>query len=145
MNKILIINGPNLNLLHLRDKSQYGDLSLEEISNDCAEVAKQIGIDLTFIQSNIEGEIVEEIHKAIDNYHGIIINPAGYTHTSVAIRDALELFKGPKIELHLSNIFKRENFRHYSFISPVVDGIISGLQANGYTTAILAINNMIKT
>jgi 3-dehydroquinate dehydratase-2 len=144
MNKILIINGPNLNLLHLRDKSLYGSLSLDEISRDCQEVAKQIGVEILFMQSNIEGEIIEQIHLAINNYQAIIINPAGYTHTSVAIRDALEIFKGPKIELHISNIFSREEFRHHSFISPVVDGIISGLGSNGYTTALLAINNMIK-
>jgi len=144
MNKILIINGPNLNLLHLRNQEIYGSQSLEQISKDCSEVAKQIGAEVEFFQSNIEGEIINQIHRAITDFQAIIINPAAYTHSSVAIRDALEIFKGPKIELHLSNIFAREDFRHHSYISPVVDGIISGLGANGYTTALLAINNMIK-
>lgn len=144
MKKVLIINGPNLNLLHLRNKSVYGASSLDKISADCQEVAKQIGIEIGFVQSNHEGEIIEAIQNAIDEYSGIIINSAGYTHTSVAIRDALEIFKGPKIELHISNIFKREDFRHKSLISPVVDGVISGLGANGYSIALLAINNMIK-
>jgi len=144
MKKILIINGPNLNLLHLRNKAVYGSESLDKISNDCQEVAKQIGLEISFVQSNHEGEIVELIQNAVDNFDGIIINGAGYTHSSVAIRDALEIFQGPKIELHISNIFKREEFRHNSFFSAVVDGVISGLGSNGYTVALLAINNFIR-
>jgi 3-dehydroquinate dehydratase-2 len=144
MKRVLIINGPNLNLLHLRNKELYGDLSLEQISSDCSEIAKQLELEIEFIQSNFEGEIVEIIQKALDNFAGIIINPAGYTHTSVAIRDALEIFTGPKIELHLSNIYKREDFRKKSFVSAVVDGTISGLGAHGYTIALFAISNLIK-
>jgi 3-dehydroquinate dehydratase-2 len=122
----------------------YGSEGLDKISNDCQEVAKQIGVEINFVQSNHEGEIIELVQNAINNFDGIIINGAGFTHTSVAIRDALEIFQGPKIELHISNIFKREDFRHHSFFSAVVDGVISGLGSNGYTIALLAIHNLIK-
>ncbi len=142
--KILIINGPNLNLLHKRDKEIYGDSSLDKIEHDCLAVAKQLDCKIDFHQSNSESEIVESIQNAVDEFDGIIINAAGYTHTSVAIRDALEIFKNPKIELHISNIFKREEFRHHSFLSPVVDAIISGLGINGYVIALLAINELVK-
>lgn len=144
MNKILIINGPNLNLLHQRDSKIYGSESLEKISNDCQEVAKQIGVEINFVQSNHEGEIVDIIQNAVEKFSGIIINGAAYSHTSIAIRDALEIFKGPKIELHISNIYKREEFRHHSFLSEVVDGVILGLGSSGYSIALLAIKNMIK-
>lgn len=144
MKKILIINGPNLNLLHKRDKEIYGDTSLEKIERNCLKLAKEISVHLEFRQSNSEGGIVEEIQQAIDKFDGIIINAAGYTHTSVAIRDALEIFQKPKIELHISNIFKREEFRHNSFLSPVVDAIISGLGVKGYEIALLAIDNLIE-
>lgn len=142
MKKILILNGPNLNMLHLRDKKIYGDFNLAKIADDCEELAKQIPVKITFVQSNSETEIIELIHEAIEKFDGIIINPAGFTHSSVAIRDALEIFNGKKIELHISNIYKREEFRKHSYISGVVDGVISGLGANGYAIAILAINNM---
>ncbi len=144
MTKILILNGPNLNLLHRRDKEIYGDSSLEKIEQDCLEVASKLGIKVEFRQTNSEGGMVEEIQEAIDNFDGIIINAAGYTHTSVAIRDALEIFQGAKIELHISNIFKREEFRHNSFISAVVDAIISGLGVDGYTISLLAIDGILK-
>lgn len=141
--KVLILNGPNLNLLHIRDKEVYGDGNLENIKENCLNLAKNLEIDLEFLQSNSEGEIVDQIQKAINNYDGIIINAAGYTHTSVSIRDALELFKGIKIELHISNIFKREDFRHNSYLSGVVDGVISGLGIKGYEISLLGINEMI--
>ncbi len=142
--KILILNGPNLNLLHRRDKEIYGDSSLEKAETDCLELAKEIGLRVEFRQSNSESEIVELIQDAIDKFDGIIINAAAYTHTSVAIRDALEIFQKPKIELHISNIFKREEFRHHSFLSDIVDAVISGLGINGYTIALLAMNNLVK-
>ncbi len=142
--KILILNGPNLNLLHRRNKQIYGDSSIEKIERDCVNLASEIDIEITFKQSNSEGEIVTEIQKAIDEFDGIIINAAAYTHTSVAIRDALEIFPNPKIELHISNIFRRETFRHHSFLSAVVDAVISGLGVNGYTIALLAIDGLIK-
>ena len=140
--KILIINGPNLNLLHKRDKAVYGDSSLEKIAKDCEILADEIGIKIEFAQSNSESEIVELIQNAVDNFDGLIINAAAYTHTSVAIRDALEIFPYPKIELHISNIFKREEFRHHSFLSGTVDAVISGLGVNGYRIALMAINEL---
>ena len=142
--KILILNGPNINLLHKRNKQIYGDSSIEKIERDCINLANEIDIEITFKQSNFEGEIVTEIQKAIEEFDGIIINAAAYTHTSIAIRDALEMFPNPKIELHISNIFRRETFRHHSFLSPVVDAVISGLGVNGYTIALLAIDGLIK-
>ena len=138
-NKIIIINGPNLNLLGEREQSQYGKITFNDLKNVCLEHSKKIGIKLDFQQSNVEGEIVTKIQNARKEYDGIIINAAGYTHTSVSIRDALNIFKKPKIELHISNIYKREEFRHKSLISGVVTGIICGLGTNGY---ILAINSM---
>ena len=144
MSKILILNGPNLNLLHLRDKAQYGFSSLANIEKDCLDLAQQIGVELQLRQTNSEGGMVEEIQEAIDSFDAIIINAAGYTHTSVAIRDALEIFKGVKIELHISNIHKREDFRRNSLISAVVDGIICGIGAQGYSIALLAADKMLK-
>ncbi len=141
--KILILNGPNLNLLHKRDKKIYGDVSLEKIEKDCSILAKELGIEVKLSQSNSEGELVDIIQEAVDKFDGIIINAAAYTHTSVAIRDALEIFNKPKIELHISNIFKREEFRQNSFLSDVVDAVISGLGVKGYTIALLAMSEMI--
>lgn len=141
--KILILNGPNLNLLHKRDKAIYGDISLSKIENDCKSLAKELGVEVKLRQSNNEGELVDFIQEAVDNFDGIIINAAAYTHTSVAIRDALEIFQNPKIELHISNIFKREEFRQNSYLSDVVDAVISGLGVDGYTIALLAMNNIL--
>lgn len=141
--KILILNGPNLNLLHKRDSSIYGDLSLKKIEELSRKAAEDLGLEMTFEQSNNEDEIVNSIQKAIDQFDGIIINAAAYTHTSVAIRDALEIFDGPKIELHISNIFKREEFRHHSFLSDIVDGVICGLGPDGYKIAVSAIYSLI--
>ena len=141
---ILIINGPNLNLLGEREQSQYGSITFEELKNICKEKSKELKIDMDFQQSNIEGEIVTIIQEARNKYDGIIINAAGFTHTSVAIRDALVIFKKPSIELHISNIYKREEFRHKSMISDVVTGIICGLGANGYILAINAMHELLK-
>ena len=138
-NRILIINGPNLNLLGEREQSQYGSISFDELKEKCSKKSKELNINLDFIQSNIEGEIVTIIQDARKKYDGMIINAAGFTHTSVSIRDALDIFKKPIIELHISNIYKREEFRHKSMISSVATGVICGLGANGY---ILAINAM---
>ena len=142
--KILIINGPNLNLLGEREESKYGKVTLEEVKKNCETHAKSIGLEINFVQSNIEGEIVTIIQKAKDVYNGIIINAAGYTHTSVSIRDALNIFKKPKIELHISNIYKREEFRQKSLISDVVTGIICGLGSDGYILAINAMQELLK-
>ena len=138
-NKIIIINGPNLNLLGEREQSQYGSITFDQLKKNCLEKANELNISLDFVQSNVEGEIVTLIQEARKNYEGLIINAAGFTHTSVAIRDALDIFKKPSIELHISNIYKREEFRHKSMISGVATGVICGLGANGY---ILAINAM---
>ena len=144
MNNIIIINGPNLNLLGEREQSQYGKITFDDLKNICLEYSKKIGIKLDFKQSNIEGEIVNKIQNARKEYDGIIINAAGYTHTSVSIRDALEIFKKPIIELHISNIYKREEFRQKSLISNVVTGIICGLGSNGYILAINAMHELLK-
>ena len=138
-NNIIVINGPNLNLLGEREQSQYGSIKYEDLKNKCLEYSKGSGINIDFTQSTIEGEIVTIIQDARKKYEGLIINAAGFTHTSIAIRDALVIFKKPSIELHISNIYKREKFRHKSMISSVVTGVICGLGANGY---ILAINAM---
>ena len=144
INKIIIINGPNLNLLGEREQSQYGSITFEKLKENCLKKAKELNINLNFTQSNIEGEIVTIIQKAKSNYDGIIINAAGFTHTSVAIRDALDIFKKPIIELHISNIYKREEFRQKSLISDVVSGGIFGLGSNGYILAIIAMQNLLK-
>lgn len=144
MKKILILNGPNLNLLHKRDSAIYGKISLEKIAENCEALAKQSEVKIAFKQSNSESELVEIIQKAIDDFDGIIINAAAYTHTSVAIRDALEIFQKPKIEVHISNIFKREEFRHHSLLSDVVDGVICGLGADGYTISLSAMIGLLK-
>ena len=142
--KILIINGPNLNLLGEREQSQYGSIKYEDLKNKCEKYSKKLGINIDFIQSNIEGEIVTTVQEARKKYDGLIINAAGFTHTSVAIRDALAVFKQPSIELHISNIYKREKFRHKSIISGVVTGVICGLGANGYILAINAMQELLK-
>ena len=143
-NNILIINGPNLNLLGEREQSQYGSITFDELKKECLKKSKELNINLNFAQSNIEGEIVNFIQEARNNCDGIIINAAGFTHTSVAIRDALSIFKKPIIELHISNIYKREEFRQKSLISDVVTGGIFGIGANGYILAIIAMQKMIQ-
>ena len=142
--KILFINGPNLNLLGEREQSQYGTITYEELKDICLKKSNELDIKLEFVQSNIEGEIVTWIQKAKENYDGVIINAAAFTHTSVAIRDALQIFDKIKIEVHISNIYKREEFRKKSLISDVVDGGIFGLGSNGYILAIMAMHKMIK-
>jgi 3-dehydroquinate dehydratase-2 len=143
-NKIIIVNGPNLNLLGEREQSQYGVTTFEELKVNCLKKSNEIGINLEFAQSNIEGELVNLIQDARNKYDGMIINAAGFTHTSVAIRDALDLFKKPIIEVHISNIYKREEFRHKSLISDVATGGIFGLGANGYILAIISIQKMLQ-
>ena len=142
--KILFINGPNLNLLGEREQSQYGSITYDELQNICIKKSSELDINLEFVQSNIEGEIVTWIQKAKENQDGIIINAAGFTHTSVAIRDALQIFKKPKIELHISNIYKREEFRHKSLISDIVTGGIFGLGDEGYILAIISMHKLLN-
>ena len=143
-NNIIVINGPNINLLGEREQSQYGSINYEDLKNKCQKYSKDLGINVDFTQSNIEGEIVTIIQEARKKYNGLIINAAGFTHTSVAIRDALAIFKKPIIELHISNIYKREKFRHKSMISAVATGVICGLGANGYILAINAMHELLK-
>ncbi|MDA9071758.1 type II 3-dehydroquinate dehydratase [Candidatus Pelagibacter sp.] len=143
-NNIIIINGPNLNLLGEREQSQYGSITFDQLKKDCLSKAKELKISLDFTQSNIEGEIVTSIQESKSKFDGIIINAAGFTHTSVAIRDALDIFKKPIIELHISNIYKREEFRHKSLISDIATGGIFGLGDNGYILAIIAMQNILK-
>ena len=144
MNNIIIINGPNLNLLGSREESQYGSITYDELKAKCIDKAKELRVNLTFYQSNIEGEIVNEIQQSMKKYDGIIINAAAFTHTSVAIRDALNIFKKPIIELHISNIYKREDFRQKSLISDIATGGIFGLGDEGYILAIISIIRLIK-
>ena len=143
-NKIIIINGPNLNLLGEREQSQYGSTTFDQLKENCLKEANRIGIELEFAQSNIEGELVNLIQDARKKFDGMIINAAGFTHTSVAIRDALDLFKKPIIELHISNIYKREEFRHKSLISDIATGGIFGLGVEGYILAIISIEKILK-
>jgi len=144
VNKILIINGPNLNLLGQREQSQYGKKDYKFLEEICLTRAKELNIDLELKQSNVEGEIVNIIQEARNSYDGIIINAGGYTHTSVAIRDSLSIFKKPIIELHISNIYKREDFRQKSLISDVATGGIFGLGTDGYILAINSMQNLLK-
>ena len=141
---ILFLNGPNLNLLGQREQSQYGSISYEELKKKCEEKCKELDLKLEFIQSNVEGDIVSIIQSANEKFDGIIINAAAFTHTSVAIRDALEIFKKKKIEVHISNIYKREEFRQKSLISDVVNGGIFGLGSEGYILAIIAMHKLLK-
>ena len=143
-NKIIIINGPNLNLLGEREQSQYGSTTFKQLKENCIKKSNEIDIELEFTQSNIEGELVDLIQDARKRYDGMIINAAGFTHTSVAIRDALDLFKKPIIELHISNIYKREEFRHKSLISDIATGGIFGLGVEGYILAIISIEKILK-
>ena len=143
-NKIIIINGPNLNLLGEREQSQYGSVTLKELKEICAKKSNELGLKIEFAQSNIEGELVNIIQESRKKFDGIIINAAAFTHTSVAIRDALDVFKKPIIELHISNIYKREDFRKKSLISDVVTGGIFGLGGDGYILAIMALHKILK-
>ena len=143
-NKIIIVNGPNLNLLGEREQSQYGETTFKELRENCLKKSSEIGINLEFTQSNIEGELVSLIQDARNEYDGMIINAAGFTHTSVAIRDALNLFKKPIIEVHISNIYKREEFRHKSLISDIATGGIFGLGTEGYILAIISIQKILR-
>ncbi len=137
--KILVIHGPNLNLLGRREPDVYGQITLPQINERLQELAENLGVELKTIQSNSEGGIVSFIGENADWADGIVINPAAYTHTSVAIRDAIAAVGLPTVELHLSNVFEREEFRHFSYISPVATGVICGFGSDSYTLALEAI------
>ena len=143
MNKIIIVNGPNLNLLGERERSQYGSFTLKDLETKCTEYAKKNNITLSFFQSNEEGELINQIQNSRNNQDGLIINAGGYTHTSVAIHDALKILKIPIIELHISNIYTREEFRHNSLISRIAKGVICGFGIEGYTMSLEAMNKFL--
>ena len=144
MKKIIIKNGPNLNLLGNREKDIYGDISLQDIEKKTKAKCKEMKMDLFFLQSNNEGELINLIQSAEEKYDGLIINPAAFTHTSVALLDALRAISKPKIEIHLSNIYNREDFRKKSITSEGVNGLICGFGSLSYILAIEAMNNLIK-
>ena len=143
MNKIIIVNGPNLNLLGERERSQYGSFTLKDLEKKCTEYAKKNNITLSFFQSNVEGELINQIQNSRNNQDGLIINAGGYTHTSVAIHDALKILKIPIIELHISNIYNREEFRHKSLISRTAKGVICGFGIEGYIMSLEAMNKFL--
>ena len=143
-NKIIIINGPNINLLGKREQSQYGSVTFDELREKCLNKSEELGLSIEFAQSNIEGELVNLIQESLKKFDGIIINAAAFTHTSVAIRDALDVFKKPIIELHISNIYRREDFRQKSLISDIVTGGIFGLGVDGYILAIIAMQKLLN-
>jgi len=144
MNKILIIHGPNLNLLGDREPDVYGKLTLESINAKLKDLAKELKVEVEFFQSNVEGEIVNTIQSAKDNFSAIVINPGGYTHYSVAIRDSISAVKVPTVEVHLSNIYSREEFRHKSVIAPVAAGQIAGFGLHSYLLGLRAAVTLIK-
>jgi len=144
MKKIIILNGPNLNLLGEREKSQYGNFTLKDVEKNCQEFAKKNDIKLSFFQSNIEGDLINKIQKSRLDQNGLIINAGGYTHSSVSIHDALKIIKIPIIELHISNIYNREDFRHKSLISKVAKGVICGFGEEGYIMALKAMNKYLE-
>ena len=143
-NKIIIINGPNLNRLGEREQSQYGSINIDQLQNICAKKSKELSLHMDFLQSNIEGDLVNYIQDSRKKYDGMIINAAAFTHTSVAIRDALDIFKKPIIEVHISNIYNREEFRHKSLISDIATGGIFGLGVEGYILAIISIQKILQ-
>ncbi|MGE4351008.1 MAG: type II 3-dehydroquinate dehydratase [Bdellovibrionales bacterium] len=142
--KILVLTGPNLNMLGVREPSIYGVQTLQDIEDKCSMTARELGVAVDFRQSNHEGELVSWIQEAITDFDGIVINGAAYSHTSVAILDALKMTDVPIIEVHISNIFAREEFRHHSFISHVATAVISGLGGDGYAYAIRALAKRIQ-
>lgn len=145
MSLIYILNGPNLNLLGKRQPEIYGSETLEDVERDCRRVAAEHGLDIRFHQSNREYEIIDWIHEARETASGIVINPAAFTHTSVAILDALNAFDAPIIEVHISNVHRREAFRHHSYVSGVASGVIAGFGTQGYQVAIQRLAHLIRT
>ena len=141
--KILILNGPNLNLLGTRQPEVYGSDTLADVERDCTALAAELGAEVTLKQSNLEGALVEMIQEARNTADGIIINPAAYSHTSVAILDALNMFEGPVLEVHISNIHQRESFRHHSYVSARAEGVIAGFGVEGYQLALRRMVNLL--
>ncbi len=145
MSKIIyVLNGPNLNLLGKREPAIYGHETLKDVEDLCIKAAEARGLEVRFLQSNAEHQLIDWIHEARESACGIVINPAGYTHTSVALRDALAAFDGPIIEVHISNVHKREEFRHHSYVSGVASGVICGCGIQGYAFAVERIAELIR-
>jgi 3-dehydroquinate dehydratase II len=142
--KILVLHGPNLNLLGTREPKNYGCTTLDDINNELKELGKKLNVEIECFQSNTEGELVEKIQQAKNNFQGIVINPAAYTHTSVALRDALQAVEIPAVEVHLSNIYSREEFRQHSYLAPVCIGQISGFKSYSYNLGLQAIVNYLN-
>jgi len=142
--KFMVLHGPNLNLLGTREPEVYGSQTLADINESLQELSLELGCELSFFQSNSEGELIDSIQSAAHNCHGILINPAAYTHTSIAIRDALSAVGLPSVEVHLSNIHRRETFRHTSMVAPVAIGQICGFGSDSYLLGLRALFNFIK-
>lgn len=140
---IYILNGPNLNLLGKRQPEIYGDQTLDDVLEQSRAVGAELGLDCELFQSNHEGEIIELVHQAREAAAGIIINPAAFTHTSVAILDALNAFEGPVLEVHISNVHQRESFRHHSYVSLRADGVIAGFGVEGYSLAMRRMGSLV--
>ena len=138
MERILVIHGPNLNMLGKREVGVYGNMTLEEVNDTIRTLAKGLDVDITIFQSNSEGALIDKIHEASGRYDAIVLNPGGYTHTSVALRDAVVASDVPVVEVHISNIYRREEFRHHSYISGVAAGQIAGFGVNSYLLGLRA-------
>ncbi|MCA6072440.1 MAG: type II 3-dehydroquinate dehydratase [Endomicrobium sp.] len=145
MKKILIVNGPNINILGAREPEIYGNITLAEIEKELSLLAKKLNVEVDFFQSNHEGEIIDKIQSSVNTVSGIIINPAAFTHTSIAIRDALSSVSTPTIEVHISNIYAREEFRHKSYVAPIALGQIAGLGTDGYIFALKKLASLAQT
>ena len=143
MKKVLVIHGPNLNLLGTREPEIYGKMTLEDINHQLFKTGKELGVEISAVQTNLEGEIINHFHQAMATQDGVIINPAGYTHTSVAIRDAIAAIDLPVIEVHLSNVYAREEFRHKSLLAPVCVGKITGFGWRSYLLGLQAMVNIL--
>lgn len=141
---IAVLNGANLNLLGERDPASYGHGTLSDVEDLCREIADSLGYDVDFRQTNHEGVLVDQLHEVRASAVGVVLNPAAYTHTSVAVRDAAAVVDGPVIEVHLSNIHRREAFRHHSFISEVADGVVAGCGAHGYALALRQVDHLVR-
>lgn len=145
MLRILVLNGPNLNLLGTRQPETYGNATLSDVEANCATTANDLGVEVTFQQSNHEGVLIDAIQNAASDYDGVVMNAGGFTHTSVAIMDAIGSVDTPVLELHVSNIHRREEFRHHSFLSKVCIGMICGLGVNGYPLAVRAMHEYLNS